>query len=51
LPYDELNRKLSKKEYDKVVDYAISLGLTNGFIQDGEAATESFIPAFDISGV
>ena len=38
LPYSELNRKLTKKEYEKVVDYAINLGLTNGFIQDGEAA-------------
>lgn len=51
LPCDELNRKLSKKEYDRVVDYAINLGLVNGFIQDGESAKESFIPDFDISGV
>jgi len=51
LPYDELNRKLSKTEYNRIVDYAISLGLTNGFIQDGESAKESFIPDFDISGV
>lgn len=51
LPYNELNRKLTKKEYEKVVDYAINLGLANGFIQDGEAAKESFIPDFDITGV
>ena len=51
LPYEELNRKLSKTEYDRVVDYAINLGLINGFIQDGESAKESFIPDFDISGV
>lgn len=51
LPYSELNRKLSNTEYNRVVDYAISLGLTNGFIQDGETAKESFIPKFDITGV
>ena len=51
LPYDELNRKLSKSEYNRVVNYAINLGLVNGFIQDGESAKESFIPDFDISGV
>ena len=51
LPYDELNRKLSKTEYNRVVDYAIKLGLVNGFVQDGKSAKESFIPNFDISGV
>ncbi|MBE5813056.1 MAG: radical SAM protein [Clostridiales bacterium] len=51
LPYTELNRKLSKTEYNRVVDYALNLGLVNGFIQDGESAKESFIPDFDISGV
>ena len=51
LPYEELNRRLSKTEYNRVVDYAINLGLVNGFIQDGESAKESFIPDFDISGV
>jgi putative pyruvate formate lyase activating enzyme len=51
LPYNELNRKLSKTEYNRVVDYAINLGLTNGFTQDGESAKESFIPNFNIFGI
>ena len=34
-----------------LVDYAIDLGVENGFIQEGETAEESFIPAFDIEGV
>lgn len=46
-PYPELNRKLSEKEYDEVVEYAVSLGIENGFIQEGETAQESFIPEFD----
>lgn len=49
--YPELNRKITKKEYDTVVDYAISLGVENGFIQEGETASESFIPPFDLTGI
>ncbi len=51
LPYPELNRKVTKREYEKVLDYAISLGITNAFIQEGETAKESFIPAFNGEGV
>ncbi len=49
--YDEINRKLTEKEYDELVDYAIDLGVENGFIQEGDTAKESFIPAFDYEGV
>lgn len=49
--YPELNRKITKKEYDKVVDYAISLGVENGFIQEGETANKSFIPDFNLLGI
>ena len=34
------------EEYDEVVDYAIEIGLENGFVQEGETAEESFIPDF-----
>lgn len=46
-----LNRKLTDAEYDEVVEYALSLGVENGFIQEGETALESFIPSFDGEGV
>lgn len=49
--YPELNRKVTEAEYEEVVDFAISNGIENGFIQEGEAAEESFIPEFDGSGV
>ena len=42
----ELTRKLTKREYDKVVNYAMSLGVKNAYIQDGDVALESFIPEF-----
>lgn len=49
--FPELNRRITKREYDKVIDYAIELGLEQGFVQEGETAKESFIPAFDGEGV
>lgn len=49
--YPELGRKITPKEYDTLVDYAIELGVENGFIQEGETASESFIPEFDMEGV
>lgn len=49
--YPELNRKITAEEYEKIVDFAIALGVENGFIQEGETADESFIPAFDGEGV
>lgn len=49
--YPELGRKITSQEYDEVVDYAIEIGVENGFIQDGETAEESFIPEFDTFGV
>lgn len=49
--FPELNRTLTEAEYDEVVDYAISLGVENGFIQEGETAQESFIPEFDLEGI
>lgn len=49
--YGELCRKVTKREYGAVVDYAIALGVRNAFIQEGETAKESFIPEFDGEGV
>ncbi|BBF41676.1 radical SAM domain protein [Lachnospiraceae bacterium KM106-2] len=49
--YEELNRPLTDEEYDEVVDYAIDLGVENGFIQEGETAKDSFIPEFNNEGV
>lgn len=49
--YPEINRKISEEEYDSVVDDAIEAGVENGFIQEDETATESFIPQFDCEGI
>ena len=49
--YPELNRRITEEEYEELVDYAIEIGIENGFIQEGNTAEESFIPAFDCEGV
>ena len=46
----ELNRKVTEEEYEELVDFAIDIGVENGFIQEGETAEESFIPAFEGQG-
>lgn len=46
-----LGRKLTIKEYEKIVDYAVELGVERGFIQEEETALESFIPEFDGFGI
>ncbi|MDO5346680.1 MAG: radical SAM protein [Lachnospiraceae bacterium] len=46
-----LSRKVTEREYGRLVDYALSLGLENGFVQEGETAKESFIPPFNGEGV
>ena len=49
--YPELNKKVSKRSYEKYIDYAIDIGVENGFIQEEDVAEESFIPKFDGEGV
>lgn len=49
--YRELNRRVTEREYEKVLNAALELGIENGFFQEGETARESFIPAFDYEGV
>ncbi len=49
--YSEINRKITKEEYDEVVDYACFLGMRQVYIQEEGCAEDSFIPAFDSSGV
>lgn len=41
-----LSRRVTKREYRRLVDYAVSLGVEQGFIQEGDTAEESFIPEF-----
>ena len=51
IKYPEINRKITDDEYDILIDYAVNLGVENGFIQEGETQSESFIPEFNGEGV
>ena len=41
----------SDEEYEEIIDFAVSLGIENAFVQEGGAVGESFIPPFDLEGV
>ena len=51
IQYDELKKPIKKSDYEEVIDYALSLGITNAFCQDDETVSESFIPSFNFEGV
>ena len=46
-----LGRRITTYEYRKVVDRAIALGLTDGYMQEKSSAREEYTPPFDLEGV
>ncbi len=46
-----INRKITKREYEKVVDYIANSGFENCYIQELSSATENYIPKFDFTGI
>jgi len=51
LHYPELNRRLTTREYNRVIDHALEIGVKNAYIQEGDVALKSFIPDFNLEGV
>jgi putative pyruvate formate lyase activating enzyme len=49
--FPEINRKISQKSYEWLVDYALSLGLENGFMQEFDSADTIYTPEFNLEGV
>jgi len=49
--YPTINRRLSEREYDTVLEYADKLGLENAYIQELDSSAEEYIPPFDLNGV
>ena len=45
--FTNLNRTITDDEYNGIIDYALNLGISNAFIQEGDTQKESFIPSFD----
>lgn len=48
---DELERRLTEEEYDRVVDHMLDIGLEDGFVQELSSSDEKYIPNFDLTGV
>lgn len=49
--YPEINKTLNPKHYDSIINYCLSLGLENGFIQESGTSSEVYVPEFDLRGV
>ncbi len=49
--FPEISRRVTTYEYEKVLNTAIQLGLTNGFMQEKSSAKEEYTPPFDLEGV
>ena len=49
--FKELKKPVSTKDYNEIIDYAVSLGITNAFCQIGDTVSESFIPEFNFEGI
>lgn len=47
----DLNRKVTDEEYRRILTFAERIGIERGFLQEGDTAAESFIPAFDGEGL
>ena len=51
LKYNELNNKVKDRDYNEVIDYAISIGVKNAYCQLDNTSSKDFIPNFDLEGV
>ena len=46
-----IGRRITTYEYRRVVNYAMDLGLTDGYMQQKSSAKEEYTPSFDLTGV
>ena len=49
--HKKINRRLTTFEYESVVDYALSLGMENAYVQERRSASEEYVPDFNGAGV
>ena len=45
--FPELKRQVTKREYNSVIEYAISLGIENMYYQKQKSVGEEYIPKWD----
>ncbi|MDK2903613.1 MAG: putative pyruvate formate lyase activating enzyme [Clostridiales bacterium] len=49
--HKELNRRISRRQYEAIIDYFFDIGLENGYIQERSSAKSIYTPDFDLSGL
>ncbi|WP_461206874.1 radical SAM protein [Clostridium sp. DL1XJH146] len=49
--YPEINKPLNPKHYEVLIQYCISKGIENAFIQDEGTVSKSFVPNFNVSKI
>lgn len=49
--FPELRRRITRREYEKVVNVLLDLNLDGGFVQELSSAKEEYIPPFDLTGI
>ena len=45
---EKINRKLTKKEYQEIIEYVDSIGLDNGYVQELGEHEEKYVPKWNI---
>jgi len=49
--FGEINRKITEREYSRVLDYADQLEMENILCQEMTSSNEKYVPSFDLQGV
>lgn len=49
--FPEINRRIIRREYEKVLNHFFKLGFENGYVQERDSAEEQYIPDFNLEGV
>lgn len=49
--FPEINKTLNPKHYESLIEYAVNIGVKNGFIQEEGSNDMSFIPPFNFEGI
>lgn len=49
--YPEIHRRITRREYDRVVEAFLEMGFDNGYVQERESAVEAYIPDFNLEGI
>jgi putative pyruvate formate lyase activating enzyme len=49
--YPEIDRRIIRKEYEKVLSHFLKLDFANGYIQERDSADSKYVPDFDLEGI